>query len=231
MDSVLTRRVQPVISYAESPGSENRSPFNTPPSERNVINLDDSEDVEDEEEEEEIRYTTSRTRGGLRERKPNKSLKALENSEKPAKRIRPTKRSAIEELIGGDLTPVVSQRVAIRQEITTKTAANRNRFFVENKDFWLPLLPQNNYVRKLVEKDAQLTTAERAKQPAVISYEEIEKQPKGVKAVMKPYQLSGLSFLVYLQKNGLSGILGMSPPCSADSIHSNQSHNVVRIES
>ena len=29
-----------------------------------------------------------------------------------------------------------------------------------------------------------------------------------VKATMKPYQLSGLSFLVYLQKNGLSGILG-----------------------
>ena len=27
-------------------------------------------------------------------------------------------------------------------------------------------------------------------------------------ATMKPYQLSGLSFLVYLQKNGLSGILG-----------------------
>ena len=29
-----------------------------------------------------------------------------------------------------------------------------------------------------------------------------------VKATMKPYQLSGLSFLVYLQRNGLSGILG-----------------------
>lgn len=29
-----------------------------------------------------------------------------------------------------------------------------------------------------------------------------------VKATMKPYQLSGLSFLVYLHKNGLSGILG-----------------------
>lgn len=29
-----------------------------------------------------------------------------------------------------------------------------------------------------------------------------------VKAVMKPYQLDGLSFLVYLQRNGLSGILG-----------------------
>lgn len=29
-----------------------------------------------------------------------------------------------------------------------------------------------------------------------------------VKATMKPYQLSGLSFLVHLHKNGLSGILG-----------------------
>jgi SWI/SNF-related matrix-associated actin-dependent regulator of chromatin subfamily A member 5 len=231
MDSGLTRRVQPAISYAESPDSENRSPFNTPPFQQNVINLDESEDMEEEEEEGEIQYTTSRTRGGLRERKPNKSLKALENGEKSTKRIRPTKRSAILELVGGDLTPIVSQRVAIRQEITTKTAANRNRFFVEKKDFWLPLLPQNNYVRKLVEKDAQLTAAERAKQPAVIPYEEIEKQPKGVKAVMKPYQLSGLSFLVYLQKNGLSGILGISTPCSADNIHSNQFWGLFRIES
>lgn len=29
-----------------------------------------------------------------------------------------------------------------------------------------------------------------------------------VKAIMKPYQLSGLSFLLYLHRNGLSGILG-----------------------
>jgi SWI/SNF-related matrix-associated actin-dependent regulator of chromatin subfamily A member 5 len=167
----------------------------------------------EDEEEEKIQYTTSRTRGGLRERKPNQSLKFLENGENTIKRLRPKKRSAFEELIGGDLTPVVSQRVAIRQEIATKTAANRNRFFVEKKDFWLPLLPSNNYVRKLVEKDAQLTAEERAKQPRATPYEEIEKQPKGVKAVMKPYQLSGLSFLVYLQKNGLSGILGKSSPC------------------
>ena len=103
---------------------------------------------------------------------------------------------------------MVSQRVAIRQEIATHTAANRDRFFVQKKDFWLPLLPLNNYVRKLVEKDAQLSAEERCKQPATIPYVEIEKQPRGVEAVMKPYQLSGLSFLVYLQKNGLSGILG-----------------------
>lgn len=112
------------------------------------------------------------------------------------------------QLVAGDLPAVVSQRVAIRQEIATHTAANRNRFFVEKKDFWLPLLPPNNYVRKLVEKDAQLCKEERAKQSKATPYEEIEQQPRGVTAVMKPYQLSGLSFLVYLQKNGLSGILG-----------------------
>lgn len=112
------------------------------------------------------------------------------------------------QLVGGDLTHVVSQRVAIRQEIATHTATNRNRFFVEKKDFWLPLLPPNNYIRKLVEKDAELSEKERSKQPMPTPYEEIEKQPAGVMAVMKPYQLSGLSFLVYLQKNGLSGILG-----------------------
>ena len=213
MDSHLNRRVQPVVSYAESPGSENRSPLNTPHSQRNIVNLDDSEDMEDDEPED-IQHTTARTRSGLRERKPNRSFKFLENGENFARRVRPKKRSAIEELIGGDLTPVVSQRVAIRQEIATKTAANRNRFFVEKKDFWLPLLPTTNYVRKLVEKDAQLTAQERTKQPTTTPYKEIEKQPKGVKASMKPYQLSGLSFLVYLQKNGLSGILGKFPsPC------------------
>jgi SWI/SNF-related matrix-associated actin-dependent regulator of chromatin subfamily A member 5 len=105
---------------------------------------------------------------------------------------------------------VVSERVAIRQEIATHTAANRNRFFVEKKDFLLPLLPPNNYVPKLVEKHEKMTSKERAQQPPPVPYEEIESQPKGVKAVMKPYQLSGLSFLVYLQKNGLSGILGTS---------------------
>jgi SWI/SNF-related matrix-associated actin-dependent regulator of chromatin subfamily A member 5 len=206
MDQGIARRVKPPISYAESEGSETQSPFNTPHSQKKVL------DVEEDDEDDEIQFTTSRSRPGLRERKPNRSLKFLENGEKTTKRPRSSKRkSAIEELVGRDLTPVVSQRVAIRQEIATKTAANRNRFFVEKKDFWLPLLPPNNYVRKLVEKDAQLSAKERSKQPSATPYEEIENQPKGVKAVMKPYQLSGLSFLVYLQKNGLSGILGLQP--------------------
>lgn len=107
------------------------------------------------------------------------------------------------------MTPVVSDRIAVRQEIATVTAARRNRFFVEKKDYFLPLLPPgNNYVKRLVEKHEALKPAEKAKMPTVTPYEEIETQPKGIIATMKPYQLSGLSFLVYLHRNGLSGILG-----------------------
>lgn len=70
------------------------------------------------------------------------------------------------------------------------------------------MLPHNNYIRKLVEKHELLSADEIAQLPTISPYEEIETQPCGVKATMKPYQLSGLSFLVYLHKNGLSGILG-----------------------
>ncbi|KAH8651625.1 SNF2 family N-terminal domain-containing protein [Tricladium varicosporioides] len=150
-------------------------------------------------------------RRSLRERKPNRSLKALENGEVSQKRSRRKDgRNPIADLIGVDptLTPVVSQRVAIRQEIANKTTTTRNRFFVEKKDLLLPLLPPNNHVKKLVEEHDQLTPAELAQLPPITPYQEIETQPKGVKATMKPYQLSGLSFMVYLHRNGLSGILG-----------------------
>ena len=131
------------------------------------------------------------------------SLKALENTENNQSRPR-KKRNAITDLIGVDdlnLSPVISQRIQIRQDIASKTAANRNRFFVDKKDFLLPLLPSNNYVKKLVEKAAQLSPEELSKLPTIQPYEEIASQPRGVKANMKPYQLSGLSFMVYLHRN------------------------------
>ena len=65
----------------------------------------------------------------------------------------------------------------------------------------LPLLPQNNHVRKLIEKHEQLSEAERSKLHQVTPYEEIEEAPRGILATMKPYQLSGLSFLVFLHRN------------------------------
>lgn len=96
----------------------------------------------------------------------------------------------------------------IRENIANDTTVRRNQFLIEKKDYWLPLLPANNHVQRLVEKHERRTPAERASMPAVCPYDEFTSQPRGIKAEMKPYQLSGLSFLVYLQRNGLAGILG-----------------------
>jgi len=182
MDREEPRRVSTSISHTESEKSPPRSSVETPQAQR----------PEDDDEIEGIQYSTQR-RSGLRERKPNTSLKAAENGYSTPRRSRTQKRSAIEELIGGDLTPVVSDRIAIRQEIASKTAAFR--------DLFLPLLPPNNYVRKLVAKHAELSAEEIAQLPTIAPYEEIERQPRGLKATMKPYQLSGLSFMVYLHHN------------------------------
>ncbi|KAL3427367.1 Chromatin structure-remodeling complex subunit snf21 [Phlyctema vagabunda] len=144
------------------------------------------------------------------------SLKALEDGDKQSRFKTPRssrKKNVIDEVIGVDIpeydfSPIVSERVLIRQEIASQTAANRSRFFVDKKDYFLPLLPPNNHVKKLVEKHEQLSEEEISKLPIITPYEELETQPRGIQAKMKPYQLSGLSFMVYLHRNGLSGILG-----------------------
>lgn len=213
-DKVL-RPKTPVI-YAES--EESSPPKETPASQRLIDLTDDTDDSEDaievahpcsspqdEDEDDDIEYAPpSRSRSGLRQRKPNTSLKASENAFYKLVPARP--KSSKQNLVEADgngfnVTPVVSNRVAIRLEIASKTAKYRNQFLIEKKNFWLPLLPPNNYVKKLVDQHAQLSTAERADLPAVTPYEEIDRQPRGVKAVMKPYQLSGLSFMVYLHRN------------------------------
>jgi SWI/SNF-related matrix-associated actin-dependent regulator of chromatin subfamily A member 5 len=151
----------------------------------------------------EIEYTMP-SRRRLRPPRPNTSLKALENALKPIQpRSRSKKQNAVANILGADpdLTPPVSNRAAIRQEIASKTAAYRDRFFVEKKEFWLPLLPESNYVRKLVKKYERMTEVEKARLPTITPYTEIESQPRGVRATMKPYQLSGLSFMVYLHRN------------------------------
>lgn len=89
-------------------------------------------------------------------------------------------------------------RARLRDDIARKTQAKANGFIVANKDLFLPLLPAQNYVTKLIAND----------QPAsVVQYKRLFAQPKSVKATMKPYQLEGLSFLVHLHNNGFSGIL------------------------
>ena len=150
----------------------------------------------------EIEYAPVRS-SRLRARKPNMSLKALENTENATpQRSRSKKGNPLSDLAGVNLTPVVSKRGQIRQEIADKTAAYRNHFFVEKKDLFLPLLPiEHNYVKKLVEKHERMTPEELAQLPTITPYKEIETQPRGITATMKPYQLSGLSFMMYLHHN------------------------------
>lgn len=195
----LPHRSKSAVTYAESESSSSSSQSEGSPNLNNYGAEPDDEIIE---------YAATPRRRALRERRPNMSLKAQENSEVPKRsRGRVYKESDLEE---DELhtTPVFSGRTAIRQEITNKTAALRNRFLVENKDFLLPLLPPNNHIRKMVEKHEKLSPEELAELPTVTPYEEIGTQPRGVTATMKPYQLSGLSFMVYLHRNGLSGILG-----------------------
>ncbi|KAF1948900.1 ISWI chromatin-remodeling complex ATPase-like protein ISW2 [Byssothecium circinans] len=90
-------------------------------------------------------------------------------------------------------------RARLRDDIAQKTKAKANNFFVANQDRFLPLLPEHNYVSRLVSKQQV---------GPIVEYESLKQQPEGVTATMKPYQLEGLSFLVHLHNNGFSGILG-----------------------
>ncbi|KAF1919564.1 SNF2 family N-terminal domain-containing protein [Ampelomyces quisqualis] len=90
-------------------------------------------------------------------------------------------------------------RNRLRDDIAQQTRAKSNNFLVANKHYFLPLLPPNNQIAKLVAKHAA---------NPIVEYAELGEQPAGVTATMKPYQLSGLSYLVHLYNNGFSGILG-----------------------
>lgn len=90
-------------------------------------------------------------------------------------------------------------RARLRDEIAHQSKVRANNFLVAHKDFFLPLLPPTNHVAKLAAQNNA---------GPIVEYQELEEQPEGVQAVMKPYQLSGLSYLVHLYNNGFSGILG-----------------------
>src|SRR5690242_1718589 len=111
----------------------------------------------------------------------------------PPKSNTPTKRRT------GPSSVTSTARARLRAEIDRKTRAKANNFIVAHKDYFLPLLPPTNNVSKLVANH---------KASPIVEYEELSTQPKGVTAKMKPYQLSGLSFMVHLYNNGFSGILG-----------------------
>ncbi|KAI9703890.1 MAG: hypothetical protein M1836_007663 [Candelina mexicana] len=222
-------RQKPQVSYTISDdsdsvvsASETSSPFSTPQAKRshNFVDLDGDEDKDDGRQSRAGATERLSSAGhSLRPRSTlNLSLKAYENSDKKplAKKRKLMSKASIKRTkayihsTGDDsegeesvivLQPAQSSRAQLRQDIAAETAARRSRFFVAKKEYFLPLLPENNHVQKLVDRLG-------ADAGAIRPYEDLQRQPKGVKATMKPYQLSGLSFLLFLYENGLSGILG-----------------------
>ncbi|EPS43348.1 hypothetical protein H072_2644 [Dactylellina haptotyla CBS 200.50] len=106
------------------------------------------------------------------------------------------KRSIFEEPENEDLT-----RAQLRAALTAETARRRNNFLITHKEIFQPLVGDSNYLRKLEEEYG-------SDPEAPVPYELLEKQPENIQAVMKPYQVEGLSWLLWLNQNGLSGILG-----------------------
>ena len=211
-------RDRPPISYAISDGSdESRSPSVssafTSPEKAQVIDIQSSEDEADTMEEKEravaggrtlrptsVLSATSRALGTATHRASRNSSANIKKGSKKTNKI----------LISDTLLPsrttaghkVETARQRIRTDIAAGTKIKQERFLIAKKDYFLPLLPPaQNYVQKLVN-------SREGAEPQVVPYEALEHQPKGVIATMKPYQLSGLSFLLYLHENGMSGMLG-----------------------
>lgn len=95
-------------------------------------------------------------------------------------------------------------RNRVRQEIADHTKPKRDAFLLAHSEYFLPLLPETSYIDKLQRVHAMNDEDE----PEYRAHEKLTKQPDMVKALMKPYQLDGLSFLVHMYHNGMSAILG-----------------------
>ncbi|KAL8647938.1 MAG: hypothetical protein Q9210_005265 [Variospora velana] len=230
-------RRKETISYEISSGSDaevstvNDSPYGTPqkvPNMRKRLIYDVDEDSESEGPQSPVKTLPPRLSTAGHSLRQHKDLhlpfRALENGDKPSRKKRHATASRKKfKFTSVDPKPK-TVRTQIRDFIATETAAKKSRFFIAHKDLFLPLLPQKNYIVKLIgqRKTGDLEDDVLAVSDSLdaldrhgakfkdlsVKYEDLTQQPRGIKASMKPYQLSGLSFLVYLYRNGLSGILG-----------------------
>ncbi|KAL8738170.1 MAG: hypothetical protein Q9181_001028 [Wetmoreana brouardii] len=220
-----------------APSTATESNFGTPQKrlrthKQNVISLDEESETEEYESPPKTPPPRLSTAGhSLRQHKDlHLSLRAQENGDKPRRKKRKNAKLSRPPVVTSDAPksmPVKTERNQIRDAIATETAGKRNNFFIAHKQLFLPLLPEKNFVRKLIEQrrfDRQEedilavsdsldslnanNDQQEEEEDLSVPYEKFDQQPQGIKAVMKPYQLSGLSFLIYLHRNGLSGILG-----------------------
>ncbi|KAL9597302.1 MAG: hypothetical protein Q9219_005226 [cf. Caloplaca sp. 3 TL-2023] len=215
------------ISYEISSDSDSakisnasESPFGTPQKitgGRKKSTIDFDEEIESEEDDISIDTPPPRlsTAGhSLRQPKSlHQSLRARENADKPSRKKRRISKRMLPRVTSDypKSAAVKSARSQIRQAISASTAAKKNNFFVAHRHLFLPLLPKKNHITRIVEQREYEQQEEANDVPLKdlsVEFEELPGKPQGITANMKPYQISGLSFLVYLNRNGSSGILG-----------------------
>ena len=136
---------------------------------------------------------------------PSRSTQASGQAE-PKKRTSSKKSARLTSDASGsdrDAPATETARAKVHRGIAETTTLHRNAFLLEKQEYFTPLLPKNNHIEKLARKALKKSATH-----DIIPYVDLESQPQNVQAVMKPYQLKGLSFLLYMHRNGMSAILG-----------------------
>ncbi|PKX97393.1 putative nucleosome remodeling complex ATPase subunit (Snf2h) [Aspergillus novofumigatus IBT 16806] len=87
-----------------------------------------------------------------------------------------------------------------KQDILQDIRTRRSTFLLSHMDIILPLLGRAKSFEKLANRNISAPAK-------ILEYESLSAQPRGLRAELKPYQLEGLSFLVYLCRNGAGGFL------------------------
>ena len=183
-------RPKPRISYNVADDSDDSDPLSAPSSSfttpqkktrtRKVIDLDDEEDEVVEIEPPKTPPPRVSSAGhSLRQHKElHLSLKAQENGDKLVVKKQDSKRKKSFPKLLSDAPPQAHTRTVrngIRDTIATETTAKRAKYFVAKKDYFLPLLPENNHIKKLVDQNPGGSM----ESESAVPYELLETQPAG----------------------------------------------------
>ncbi|KAA1109121.1 hypothetical protein PGT21_033424 [Puccinia graminis f. sp. tritici] len=90
--------------------------------------------------------------------------------------------------------------------------ARQRRYLITHRDLFISLLPpdRHRHFEKHIQDRApydDIPTDPKSTPNQVSPWKRVP-QPKSIKGELKSYQITGLSFLVYLHSNGMNGILG-----------------------
>ena len=105
------------------------------------------------------------------------SLQAKENAYRPVRKKRKVSKRKSEAILKTSKQPAPVQpkteRNELRDLINTETARKRANFLLANKEIFLPLLPDSNFIQKLVAQRGGSSADDS------VAYEVVEKQPVG----------------------------------------------------